>query len=92
MELYGGVVTVLLTSAPHVLGDYRRILTVRHQWQTELGTGAEDILQRVHAVYEHVARRGTHKQLYSWYAVAVQGFEQTAVVVGGTEEKTVVDV
>ena len=86
-----GVVAVEGFGACHVDIDDGRVFAVGHQGQTALGAGGEDGVEGAVAVYQHVAGRGTHKQLDAGYAVGVGMADERQVGGCGSGEETVVD-
>ena len=87
--LNGGVVAVLLLCVLHVAVDDVGILAVSHNRQLCL---AEQLVQHVLSVDEHVARRRTHEELDARHAVRVDTGDAVDVIVCSSDEEAVVDV
>ena len=82
-------VVATLESRLHVLIDDGRIFAMSHDRQA--GT-AEDAVEGLLTVYQHIAGGTAHEQLDAGYAVDVELVEQPGIVVGGSEEERIVDV
>lgn len=84
-----GVVTIQPFRLLHVGVDDGGVFTMRHDGQR--CCSGEDCLQRFLTVDQHVACAAAHKQFDARNAVNIQLSEQMDIVVGGSEEETVVD-
>ena len=81
------VITPRFLSFLHIAVDDARVFTMGHDWQTGRG---EDTVQRLIAVYQHIACAATHKELDARNAVNIQLVEERHVIVGGTKEERIV--
>ena len=89
MKAHVGVVTEALLEGFHVAVDGGGVLAMHHdgQWRQ-----AEDAVERLVTVDEHIAGGTAHKELHAGNAVGVKLRQQVGVVVGGAEEEGVVHV
>ena len=62
-----------------------------HQRQPQPGACLKNAAQRLVPVYQHIARRSTHKQFDAGYAVTVEPLKELYIGSGGPREETVVD-
>ena len=86
-----GIVTADEFETLHVLCDDAGILAMGHQRQIQVGTRLVDLMQRIHLIHKHIARGGSHEEFDAGNACGVELSEESYIVIGGTEEETVVD-
>jgi hypothetical protein len=83
------IIAVFCLCRCHVAIDDVRILAVGHN---DHGRCGKDTIQSLTTINEHIASRGTHKELDARNAMWIELGEETGIVVGGTKEETVVHV
>ena len=89
VQRHVGVVAIGRAGSLHVAVYDGCVFTMNHDRHAG---GAEDALQSIALVDEHVACRRAHEELYARYAVGVEPVEEGHIGICGTEEERMVDV
>ena len=71
MKPHRRILTVTCHHACHVTVDDAAVFAMRHQRQAQPCRLGEYLAQRLHSVYQHVARAGAHEELDAGYAMLI---------------------
>ncbi|EJX07836.1 hypothetical protein EVA_04053 [gut metagenome] len=88
MVLHSRIIAIAFLVFRHPFINYAGILTMRHQRQL---TRFKDAAQHLFAVHQHIACGSPHKQLDATHFMMVEMQDLVEVVVGSTEEETIID-